>query len=455
MHTTASPTHQLPEVAPVVRRASGPSRFIGPILYVLVAGLAVGRFITADSPSPATPAASATAPATLNDLRVAVETDPTSADSWVVYGDALLQAAVTSGDRGEYLAAKDAFDTALHLAPDSPETLTARARFALNAHDFARALTLAERAVGLSPYNPTALAALVDARVETGRYTEANAALTDLLNVEPGVTAYARVSYLRELTGDIDGARVAMQQAVASAGPGATRASVRVFLGDLQLESGRVDAADEAYRQALLDKPSDAAATVGRARVLIARGSLTEAAALLDLAIGLGPETTPAIVRGEVALLMNDPAAADAAFEIARIKDQKLRDRGEATDLESASFLADHGDSAEAVVRARAAYKVRTNVLGADALAWALFTAGDLEQALPMIDKALAGGITRPSVRVHAAAILAAAGDLERARQELAVAFEGSPWTNLSIRPVAIQLAEDVGMQLPETWSDL
>ncbi len=453
MTTTASPERLRPEVAPDGGRDSRPARFVRPLLVVLVVGLAVGRFLSAGSSTPEAPTASADAAATLDVLRLAAETDPTSVESWIAYGSASLQAAVASGDRQEYLDAKNAFDTALQLAPDSPEALTARAGFALNAHDFAGALTLAERAAELDPYDPAALAALVDARVETGRYAEAEAALADLLNVEPGVAAYARVSYLRELSGDIDGARIAMQQAVASAGPGTNRATVRVFLGDLQLESGRIDAADESYRQALTDQPSNAAATVGRARVLVARGLLSEAAALLDIAITLGPETTPAIVRGEVALLMNDPTAAEAGFEIARLKDQRLRDRGEATDLESAGFLADRGDSIEALARARAAYEVRPTVLGADTMAWALFTAGNADQALPMIERALADGIAAPSVRVHAAVIFAAAGDAQRARQELAVAFEGTPWTNLSIRPVAIRLAEDLGMPLPDNWS--
>lgn len=188
-------------------------------------------------------------------------------------------------------------------------------------------------------------------------------------------------------------------------------------------------------------------------RVLIARGSLDQAAALLDTAIELGPETTAAIVRGEVALLLNDRAGAEAAFAIARTRDDHLRARGEATDLDSATFLANRGQTAEAVTRASAAYAVRTTVLGADVLAWALFMAGDLDEALPLVDDALATNIKSPTVRVHSAAILAAAGETGRARDELTVAFRATPWTDLSIRPVAIQLADQLGMRLPASWS--
>ena len=452
MTTTASSPHQTCEHAPDDHRPTGRVRFVGPALFVLVTGLAVGRLIWTD-PTTTTTTAKETAAAALDELRAVAETDATSVESWIIFGNASMKAAVASGDRDEYIAAKDAFDTALRLAPDSPDALTARAGFALNAHDFATALTLAERSVELNPYNPAALAALVDARIETGRYAAAEVALNALLDVEPSSPAYARVSYLRELMGDVDGALLAMQRAVASASPGANRATLLVFLGDLQLEMGRVEDASKAYGMALMDSPSNAAATVGQARVLIARGSLNQAAALLDTAIELGPETTAAIVRGEVALLLNDRAGAEAAFAIARTRDDHLRARGEATDLDSATFLANRGQTAEAVTRASTAYAVRTTVLGADVLAWALFMAGDLDEALPLVDDALATNITSPTVRVHSAAILAAAGETGRARDELAVAFRATPWTDLSIRPVAIQLADQLGMRLPASWS--
>jgi tetratricopeptide (TPR) repeat protein len=451
--TTASPPAQTDEHASDDRRPPSRIRFVGPALFVLVTGLAVGRLIWTDPTTNSTTNESAAAAAALDELRIVAETDATSVESWIIYGNASMNAAVASGDRDEYIAAKDAFDTALSLAPDSPDALTARAGFALNAHDFATALTLAERSVELNPYDPAALAALVDARIETGRYTEAEVALNALLDVEPSSPAYARVSYVRELMGDLDGALLAMQRAVASASPGANRATLLVFLGNLQLEMGRVDDANKAYGQALMDSPSNAAATVGQARVLVARGSLNQAAALLDTAIELSPETTAAIVRGEVALMLNDEAGAQAAFDIARTRDDRLRDRGEATDLDSATFLANRGQTAEAVTRARAAYAVRTTVLGADVLAWALFMAGDLDEARSLVDDALATDIATPTVRIHSAAILAASGETGRAREELAVAFRATPWTDLSIRPVAFQLADQLGIQVPASWS--
>jgi tetratricopeptide (TPR) repeat protein len=451
MTATVSPptpdTDHAPE--PPRRRRS---RALVPAIVVLVAGLAVAGVVVSRSDTP-TDSEAAVSTDSLEALRLAAEAEPTSISAWLEYGNASLEAAVASGDRGEYLAAKDAFDTALALGPDDPSAVTARAAFALNAHDFATALTLSQRAVALNPLNPPALVARVDALVETGRYDEVDAALVDLLDVAPDFAAYARVSYVRELRGDLDGARTAMQQAIASASPGADRSALLSFLGDIELQAGRVDEANVAYSRALVDDQGSVPAIVGQARVQVARGFLEQAAALLDTAITMGPETTPAIVRGQVALLLGDAAGAEAAFRTALDKDARLRDRGENTDIDSAVLLADTGDTAEALRRATAGYEVRRSVIGADAYAWALHSSGDTDAAVVVVEQALVTDTDSPSIRVHAAAIFAATGDLDRAGLELQRAFEGAPWGDLSIRPIAIELATDLGLEFPETWS--
>ena len=59
----------------------------------------------------------------------------------------------------------------------------------------------------------------VDALVELGRYDEAERELQAMIDRKPNLAAYARVSYLRELRGDLEGAAEAMRFAVAAGGP--------------------------------------------------------------------------------------------------------------------------------------------------------------------------------------------------------------------------------------------
>ena len=113
---------------------------------------------------------------------------------------------------------------------------------ALARHDFSSALVLAQRAQrqsggagAVAPYP-----VLVDALVELGRYDEAERALQAMVDLKPNLAAYARVSYLRELHGDLDGAAAAMRDAIAAGGPAPEHvASLQTLLAGLELARGR------------------------------------------------------------------------------------------------------------------------------------------------------------------------------------------------------------------------
>ena len=84
----------------------------------------------------------------------------------------------------------------------------------------------------------------VDALVELGRYDAAERELQAMVDRKPNLAGYARVSYLRELRGDLDGAVAAMRLAVAAGGPAAENgAYVGALLGELERRRGRAAAA--------------------------------------------------------------------------------------------------------------------------------------------------------------------------------------------------------------------
>ena len=86
-------------------------------------------------------------------------------------------------------------------------------RFSLARHDFADALQYGRRAAALNPYNGDVYGVIGDAQVELGRYDDAFATFQRMVDTEPEVAAYPRVSYARELQGDIRGAMQAMTAA--------------------------------------------------------------------------------------------------------------------------------------------------------------------------------------------------------------------------------------------------
>ena len=181
-----------------------------------------------------------------------------------------------------------------------------------------------------------------------------------MVDAKPTLASYARVSYLRELHGDLDGAVAAMRRAVAAGGPAPeTVASVQALLGGLELVRGRPAAARAAYRAALAGVPGLPAAEAGLARLAAARRRsagairrwrrLTERLPLPEYVTGLG----------EAELAAGRPTAARRDLALIGAQERLLAAAGVNTDTELAIYEADHGERGRAVALARRAWARR------------------------------------------------------------------------------------------------
>src|SRR5262249_49472363 len=124
---------------------------------------------------------------------------------------------------------------------------------------------------------------------------------------------------------------------------------------------------------------------------------------------------------------------------------------GQVTDLEMAVFEADHAVDANgtdhALLLAHQAYDARPdNIYAADALAWALYRAGRLDDAVALSDRALRLGTVDPLLHFHAAVIADALGRDERARTELAPVVAHTPWFSVRYHDDALALAARLGL---------
>lgn len=410
------------------------------------------------TPGSATPAAAAvaaaTGPASITALEAKVTANPNDLASIQSLGTAYVQRAVQTGDPAFYDLAGKTLQRATDLAPDNQRTMVAKAVLSLSLHDFAGARILASTVAAAHPRDNNALAALVDAQVELGHYDDAATTLQQLLDLRPDAAALSRLSYVRELHGDDAGALDAMREAaVAAAASAADEATITTFLGDLQLSGGSLAEADASYTKALTLVPHLVNAELGKARVLVAEGKLSDAGALLDDTTQRSPQPAAAILLGEVRALSSDERSAADAFALVRANEQLLRSAGVTLDLETARFEAEHGDASVAVAAAKVAHDTRQTIFTADALGWSLTKAGRAQEALPYVDEALRLGTTDAALHLHAAVALAATGDAARAIAELQRATTRSPWTAPTLRAIAVQLATSLHVDLPTTWS--
>lgn len=421
--------------------------FAIPVIYFLT--------FRADPRSAGVPGSPVSSDGAIAALEARLAERPDDLLGWQELATLTTRRASASGDPAYYALAERALERADEVEPDAPATLVARANLLLTLHRFAEAEQVANDAVAALPRNATALGALVDAHVELGQYADAERTLQQMLDVDPGLPALSRTSYLRELNGDLAGAVTAMQQAeIAGASLTAERAEVATLLGHLHRQQGDLSTAASAYDRALELVPDHVPATLGRLRVQAVTDGPSGPLTAVQQMVAAVPRLDSVLLQTELAHAAGDTALAAASLELARAAAALQADAGQVVDLELALLEATLGSPQEAVALAEQAHAARPdNVFAADALAWALHRSGRTDEALPLLDTSLRLGTVAPQVRYHAASILAAAGRTEEAADHLQVVADGDAWFDLSLLPQLGDLAGQLDVDAPAAWT--
>jgi tetratricopeptide (TPR) repeat protein len=406
----------------------------GLAFLVAIAALSLGGRDLASSPAPAggdigsvRPTSSGTL-AEIRRLQGVVRRAPAAPAPRVALADEYLQRVRETGDPAFYGRAETLLRGVLARDPRNADALVALGGLALSRHDFRGGLQLARRSrAGLA-----ALPVTVDALVELGRYDAAERALQRLADLKPNLSTYARVSYLRELHGDLDGAVAAMRRAIDAGGPTPESvAAVQSLLGGLELARGRPDAAEAEHRAALAAVPGYPAAEAGLARLAAARGDLPAATRRWEALAERLPLPEYVIGLGEAQLAAGHVVAGQR--ELALIgAEQRLVAGGVNVDAELAVFAADHGSASRALALARRAWRAAPGLRAADARGWALTRSGRPAAGLRWAHRALRLGSRDPILRYHAGTAALRAGRAAEGRRDLRLALRhglaGWPW---------------------------
>jgi tetratricopeptide (TPR) repeat protein len=379
-------------------------------------------------------------------LQTSLRSNPRSADGYVLLADAYMQKVRETGDAGYYTRANGVLGIARRIDPRNPALYTGLGTLALARHDFRGALRYGLHAHALAPDVVRPLGVLVDAQVELGRYATAGRTLQRMLDAKPNLASYARVSYFRELHGDLAGAERAMRLAVDAGGAAPENvAYVQTLLGQLEFTRGRLDAAGRAFRLALYSFPAYAPASAGLARVDAAHGRLGPAIARLRVVVDRLPLPEYVIALGDAELAAGRPAQAHADLALVRAERRLLAANGVNTDTEIALFEADHGSPVRAVALARRAWANAPSVRSADALGWALTAAGRPRAGLAWAHRALRLGSRDPLFLYHAGMAARAAGEPAEERGLLGRALSRNPSFSPLYAPRAKRALERLG----------
>ncbi len=374
----------------------------------------------------------------------------TADTDWRAYsmlGLAYLQKARETGDPLYYSKAEAALGKALQLEPEDYTAVSAMGALALARHQFAAALEWGTRARQINSDKSYAYGVITDAQVELGRYVQAVATLQQMSDLRPDANSYARISYLRELHGDLEGALDMMQRAVDSSGNYTeNRAWARTQLAQLYWEVGDLDRAESEYQLALETLPGYMHALAGLGRVRAAQGRGAEAISLLKQATAAAPLPEFVITLGDLYRKAGNEREAQTQYALVRAIQQLYQGNGVDLDMEMALFNADHGiDPLGTVTQARQAYSRRPSIHAADVLAWALYQAGGYREAQTYSEQALRLGTQDALKLFHAGMIAYRLGDRHKARTYLTQALSTNPHFSILYAEEAQALLKDLG----------
>ena len=297
--------------------------------------------------------------------------------------------------------------------------------------------------MALDPYNANAYAVMGDAQVELGLYHEAFASFQKMIDLKPELPTYARVSYARELQGNVANAIHAMNLALSAAGTAADASWARNQLGELYFNSGNLDRAESYYRQAIAQDSAFIPPHAGLAKVEAARGDIARAIKDYRWVVDRFPLPEYVIALGDLYHASGQTALAAQQFSVLHVEERLFQANGVNMDLEIALFDADHGvNLASGLTAARAEWARRQAINVADALAWALHATGEDAQALVYANRALSLGTRSSLFLFHRGMIERSLGKSAAARRDLATAVSINPhfsilWSATAARTLA------------------
>jgi tetratricopeptide (TPR) repeat protein len=229
-------------------------------------------------------------------LKIAITKNPSDHESKIRMAQLCIREARVTGEHGHY------YNGALAMTEQVLKSsnldlnmeflaLVTKAGVQLSHHDFAGALITGQKALIINPNNPQIYGVLVDAHVELGQYEKAVILADKMISLKPDLRSYARISYIREIHGQVDQSFEAMNMAVSAGVPGyEDTAWAMLTLADLYKLYGQQTKAKALYEEILAQRPNYPFAISGLGDIALENKDLQLAEKLTKQAMDIIPE---------------------------------------------------------------------------------------------------------------------------------------------------------------------
>jgi tetratricopeptide (TPR) repeat protein len=358
--------------------------------------------------------------------------NPQSAKAYYGLGDALIRKARESGDPSYFNRAEEALKKSLDIAPQNGGALRHLAYVHYSRHEFAPAAVYARKAVEMNSSDGDAYGVLGDALLEVGQYPEAQAAYAYMMELDESLYSYCRLAGLKSARGDVTGAVVDLERAIAIGKatklPAESIAWTEWQLGAEYFAQGNLLAAESNYRRSLESYPNYYRALAGMAQVRAAQKNFDEAIALYQQAIAILPIPEYAAALGEIFEKFGKPEQARQQYELVEYIGKLSTLNRSLYNRELAYFYADRDIKAqEGLELAQRELNYRRDIYAYDVLAWNLYRNGKYDEASDAIEKALRLGTQDAKLFYHAGVIYHRIGELAKAKEFFNRALAANP----------------------------
>jgi tetratricopeptide (TPR) repeat protein len=368
----------------------------------------------------------------------AIDANPDNVKSYINLSQVYLQKVRETADASYYQKISDLLDRAEKIDASNSDILATRASVELGRHHFKEGNAFAKKAVLLSPNNHLNYGLVGDSEIELGQYTEAVDAFQKMTDIRPDYSSYVRIAYIRELYGDIQGAKDALNLAIGAGSSFKENiAFAYVELGKLDMRNS-LDVATSDFESALRTMPEYPTALEGLGKVAFFKADKQSAKDYFQRAYNKLPIVQYATDLGDLATVDGDATNAKQYYTLATLAFEKSKGSGVDTDLEESLFLADHNlDLPKALEEAKRAYVDRPSIYAADYLAWTLYKNGDISGTLKYQKEALRLGETDALILFHEGEIAKANGDKAAAKRLLEESIKANPYFSVLDAPIA------------------
>jgi tetratricopeptide (TPR) repeat protein len=342
----------------------------------------------------------------IDQAKTAIQQNPKKGDSYAALANALLRRELETSDPKYRSEAEAAIEKALGIEPDHFEALKARTMILLRDHEYSKAQELARKLNKRTPDDVPTYGLVAEASVALGDYKEAEEAVQWMLDMRPGnLLAYLEGATLREMFGEIDGARDFLSQAYQRIRPeeAQERAAILLRLSHLALLNNNPVSADRLVEQARKLFPVYPAATLQLARVRMAQKNYAEAADLFRQVNTIAPRTeylfylADALEKGGN---VQEASGIFAEFEKKAIAESEQADNA---NRELIRYYLDGSKNVPDGLRlAKREASIRHDSHTLDLYAWGLYASGRKAEAKTQSDRAMAVGLRDPDVLAHA-----------------------------------------------------